>query len=66
MRESATSWLGPVFLFLVGGALAGYERLTEPWQELVDSYQQREIAKVRYNQIVATGETPMPPPGFPP
>ena len=39
-------------------ALAAYERLNEPWQELLDYYQQKEIAKVRYEQIVATCEAP--------
>jgi ABC-type bacteriocin/lantibiotic exporter with double-glycine peptidase domain len=37
--------------FDVGGlvaALAAYERLNEPWQDLLDYYQQKEIAKVRY------------------
>jgi ABC-type multidrug transport system fused ATPase/permease subunit len=43
-------------------ALAAYERLNEPWQELLDYYQQKEIAKVRYAQIVATYEA-SPSPG---
>jgi hypothetical protein len=47
-------------------ALAAYERLNEPWQELLDYYQQREIAKVRYEQIVATCEAPSSPPGSSP
>lgn len=46
-------------------ALAAYERLNEPWQELLDYYQQKEIAKVRYEQIVATCDAPSWP-GSPP
>lgn len=44
-------------------ALAAYERLNEPWQELLDYYQQKEIAQVRYEQIVATCEASPSPAG---
>ena len=43
-------------------ALAAYERLNEPWQELLDYYQQKEIAQVRYEQVVGTCD-PVPSPG---
>jgi ABC-type multidrug transport system fused ATPase/permease subunit len=42
-------------------ALAAYERLNEPWQELLDYYQEKEIAKVRYEQIIATCDASSPP-----
>ena len=33
--------------------LAAYDRLNEPWQELLDYYQQKEVARVRYRQVIA-------------
>ena len=35
-------------------ALAAYERLNEPWQELLDYYSLKEIAITRYAQILAS------------
>jgi ABC-type multidrug transport system fused ATPase/permease subunit len=35
-------------------ALAAYDRLNEPWQELLDYYSLKEIALTRYEQILAS------------
>jgi len=40
-------------------ALSAYERLNEPWQELLDYYQQKEIARVRYEQVLSSFD-PLP------
>ncbi|MBI4391354.1 MAG: ABC transporter ATP-binding protein [candidate division NC10 bacterium] len=36
--------------------LVGYEQLNEPWRELLASFQQRELAKVKYEQVIAIFE----------
>ncbi len=40
-------------------ALSAYERLNEPWQELLDYYQQKEIARDRYEQVLSSFD-PLP------
>lgn len=59
--------LGPFFLFLVGGYLtiqgrldlgalvaflSAYEKLYDPWKELMDYYQSYQDSKVRYRQVM--------------
>ena len=59
--------LGPFLLFLVGGYLviqgqfslgalvaflSAYERVAEPWREMMDFYQLYQDAKTRYTQIM--------------
>ncbi|HTY26075.1 MAG TPA: ABC transporter transmembrane domain-containing protein [Desulfomonilaceae bacterium] len=59
--------LGPFILFIVGGYLimqgrfdlgslvaflSAYERLSDPWKELMDYYQDYQDSKVRYYQIM--------------
>ena len=39
-------------------ALAAYDRLNEPWQELLDYYSAKEIATTRYAQILETVTSP--------
>lgn len=61
--------LGPFMLFLVGGYLAikgrfdlgalvaflsAYEKLYDPWKELIEFYQQFQDSKVRYRQVMET------------
>lgn len=38
--------------------LVGYEQLNEPWREMLASFQQRETAKVKYEQVIAPFEAP--------
>ncbi len=45
--------------------LAAYERLDEPWQELLDYYQRQEIARVRYRQVISAFEASGPRVGVP-
>ena len=59
--------LGPFILFIVGGYLtiqgrfdlgalvaflSAYEKLYDPWKELMDYYQDYQDSKVRYHQIM--------------
>lgn len=61
--------LGPFFLFLVGGWLAirgrfdlgalvaflsAYEKLYDPWKELIEFYQAYQDSRVRYKQVMDT------------
>jgi hypothetical protein len=39
-------------------SLAAYDRLNEPWQELLDYYSLKEIAVTRYAQIMASVASP--------
>lgn len=45
--------------------LVGYEQLNEPWRELLASFQQRETAKVKYEQVIALFEAPEARPASP-
>ena len=61
--------LGPFILFLVGGYLAihgnftigalvaflsAYEKVYDPWKEIIEYYQDYQDAQVRYSQIIET------------
>lgn len=66
--------LGPFLLFLVGGYfaikgeftigallafLSAYEKVYDPWKEMIEYYQSYQDAKVRYSQIMETFDTPL-------
>jgi ABC-type multidrug transport system fused ATPase/permease subunit len=38
--------------------LSAYERLNEPWRELLNYYQQKEVAEVKYEQVIANFDPP--------
>lgn len=38
--------------------LSAYERLNEPWRELLNYYQQKDVAEVKYEQVIANFEVP--------
>jgi putative ABC transport system ATP-binding protein len=65
--------LGPFLLFLLGGYLAihgqftigalvaflsAYEKVYDPWKELIEYYQMYQDAQVRYKQIMETFDLP--------
>lgn len=45
--------------------LSAYERLNEPWRELLNYYQQKDVAEVKYEQVIANFEVPGLRPPFP-
>jgi putative ABC transport system ATP-binding protein len=72
--------IGPILLFLVGGYLAinghftlgalvaflsAYEKVYDPWKEMVEYYQALQDAKVRYRQIMEIFDYPPPHPQLP-
>jgi len=38
--------------------LSAYERLNEPWRELLNYYQQKDVAEVKYEQVIANFDPP--------
>jgi ABC-type multidrug transport system fused ATPase/permease subunit len=38
--------------------LSAYERLNEPWRELLNYYQQKEVAETKYEQVIASFDPP--------
>jgi len=47
--------------FDLGGLVAflsAYERLNEPWRELLNYYQQKDVAEVKYEQVIANFDPP--------
>lgn len=65
--------LGPFLLFLIGGYLAingqftigalvaflsAYEKVYDPWKEIIEYYQMYQDAQVRYRQIMETFDMP--------
>lgn len=72
--------IGPILLFLVGGYLAinghftlgalvaflsAYEKVYDPWKEMLEYYQALQDAKVRYRQIMKIFDLPLPHPMLP-
>ncbi len=45
--------------------LAAYEQLNEPWRELLNYYQQKEVAETKYEQVIANFDVPDLRPEFP-
>jgi putative ABC transport system ATP-binding protein len=38
--------------------LSAYERLNEPWREILNYYQQKEVAETKYEQVIASFDPP--------
>lgn len=72
--------VGPFILFLVGGYLAihgqftlgalvaflsAYEKVYDPWKEMIEYYQNYQDAKVRYAQIMEIFDVEIPHPRYP-
>jgi len=72
--------MGPFILFLYGGYLAihghftlgalvaflsAYEKVYDPWKEMIEYYQEYQDAKVRYQQVMETFDVPLSHPLLP-
>jgi ABC-type multidrug transport system fused ATPase/permease subunit len=60
---------GQFVLLLLGGSLVAflqaYNQLNEPWRELINYFQQKENARVKYEQVIANFDPPGLRPEFP-
>ncbi len=58
-------WPGSFDVGSLVAFLAAYEQLNEPWRELLNYYQQKEVAETKYEQVTANFEIPGLLPEFP-